>query len=135
MAAYPLPEDGDARPSRRLLVIDDDEVLLEALATVFPLRLPGVTVSTATSGQTALHRLQAEHYDLILCDLQMPRMDGLAFLQELVRVPFSPPVVLMSAHGHHDSFTQAQRHGAVAFIEKPFDRDALLTTVGKLLGL
>jgi DNA-binding NtrC family response regulator len=130
------PSAKDSAPApRRLLIIDDDETLLEALAGIFPLRLPSVIVQTVQSAHAGLQLLQAEHYDLILCDVRMPDKDGLAFLQELARVPFSPPVVLMTAHGDHHSLAQAQRHGATAFIEKPFDREELVTTVARLLGL
>jgi CheY-like chemotaxis protein len=92
----------DAKPSapvaqaRRLLLIDDDFNLLLALAVIFRLQLPSVTVSTAVSGPIGLHRVQQEQYDLIVCDVRMPGMDGLTFLQEVKKLPFHPPVVLIS---------------------------------------
>jgi DNA-binding NtrC family response regulator len=136
MAAHP-----DAKPSapaaqaRRLLLIDDDFNLLLALAVIFRLQLPSVTVSTAVSGPIGLHRVQQEQYDLIVCDVRMPGMDGLTFLQEVKKLPFHPPVVLISGQGDPEIVARAQQHGAVAFIQKPFDRDQFLTTVAKLLRL
>jgi CheY-like chemotaxis protein len=134
VAAHPLLKD-DRLPARRLLVIDDDEALLHALATAFPLRLPCITVSTAISGDAALQHLQHERYDLILCDVRMPNMDGLTFLQQVTQLPFCPPVALITGDGDRFMSEQARRHGAVAFIKKPFEREEFLRTVAKLLGL
>ena len=81
-----------------ILVVDDDSDARDALEVI--LRREGYTVLTAASGEKALDLLQQQHVDVLLCDVKMPNMDGLAVLRHVKAAESSLVVVMMS--GHHD---------------------------------
>lgn len=89
----------------------------------------GFEVATARDGVTALEELGAGDFDVIVLDLQMPRMDGRAFFREMTARGHNPPVVILSAYGAQE----AQRELAVAAsVPKPFDPDDLIETVRRV---
>ncbi|WP_447976697.1 response regulator [Candidatus Nitrospira bockiana] len=108
---------------RRLLIIDDAPALLEALSGCLQFRVPGCEIETCSSAQEALTRLIRERYDLILTDLKMPGMDGLAFLDEVKELCPGTSVALMTGHGRGPVKEAAEHKGAIAYVEKPFDRE------------
>ncbi len=114
-----------------VLVVDDDPDLLEAVCDI--LEVEGYRVSRARNGREALERVAETRPDLILLDLMMPVMDGLAFARELrVREERAPvPVVVISADGNPD---HAAGVGARGFLAKPFDLEALLAMVASAAG-
>ena len=110
--------------STRVLVIDDDAALLRMLSLC--LSTAGIQVTTADGGHSGLDRLQDNHFDVIVLDLQMPRMDGRSFYHEMESRGHEAPVIILSAYGAE----QARRElGAAAAIAKPFDPDTLVETV------
>ena len=119
----------------RLLIIDDDRALLEALSAALHLRLPSLMVETIPSARDALRRLETQDYGAILSDIRMPDMDGFAFLAALQALPRHPPVVMIT--GQSDTRLRELAHdcGALTFIEKPFEREDIVKTVARLLGL
>src|SRR6267143_3716089 len=107
----------------RVLIVDDDPALLQALPEALQLRMDGVTVDVADSAAAALGRIVARDYDAIVTDIKMPGMDGLALLAEIrTRWP-DTPTLLITGHGEHDLVVDALRGGAYDFIQKPIDRD------------
>src|SRR5467141_4179929 len=107
----------------RVLIVDDDPALLQALPETLRLRMDGVTVDVADSAAAALGRIVARDYDAIVTDIKMPGMDGFALLAEIrTRWP-DTPTLLITGHGEHDLVVDALRGGAYDFIQKPIDRD------------
>jgi DNA-binding NtrC family response regulator len=93
----------------RVLLVDDDAALLQALPKAIGLRLEGVTVDTCDNAADALKRLAATDYDAIISDIKMPGMDGLALLAEIRAVRPDTPTLLITGHGQHDLAVQALR--------------------------
>ena len=85
----------------KILIIDDEASLRHMLRLV--LEREGYSVSDAANGVEALTRLNQETFDLILCDVRMPEMDGLTFLREVSQRSPAPTVIMMSAYGTIDS--------------------------------
>jgi CheY-like chemotaxis protein len=114
-----------------VLVVDDDPDILEAVCDV--LAGEGYRVARARHGREALARVAEERPDLVLLDMMMPVMDGLAFARELQAAGRSPPipVVVISADGDAE---RAGGVGAREFLPKPFDLDALLDAVRRSAG-
>ena len=112
-----------ALPSLRVLIVDDDTALLEALPEALRLRMGGVTVETADSAAAALERIAQQEYDAIVTDIKMPGMDGLELLDEIrIRHP-DIPTLIITGHGDNELVVHALRGGARDFIQKPIDRD------------
>ena len=114
---------------RRVLIVDDDPALLQALPEVLRLRMTGVTVDTADSAAAALERIAGQDYDAIVTDIKMPGMDGLALLAEVrTRCP-QTPTLMITGHGEHDLVVQALRGGAYDFVQKPIDREYFIASL------
>ena len=111
----------------RVLVIDDDQALLRMLR--LSMASDGLQVATARDGVDALEQLSQADYDVVILDLQMPRMDGRTFYREMISRGHNPKVVILSAYGAEE----AQRELKVAAaVPKPFDPDVLIETVRKV---
>ena len=108
----------------RVLLVDDDPALLQALPEALRLRMAGVTVETADSAAAALDRIAARDYDAIVTDIKMPGMDGLELLAELRMQRPDTPTLMITGHGEHDLVVHALRGGAYDFVQKPIDRDS-----------
>jgi DNA-binding NtrC family response regulator len=112
-----------------ILIVDDDPALLQALPEALRLRMNGVMVDVADSGAAALDRIAALDYDVIVTDIKMPGMDGLALLAEIrLRQP-DTPTLMITGHGEHDLAVQALRGGAYDFVQKPIDRDSFVASL------
>lgn len=117
----------------RLLVVDDSKISRLMLADF--LKRLGYQVEQAESGEQALARLQAEHFDLLLLDVQMPGMSGHQVLEKLRETPLfhQLPVIVVSASTGLDIVVSCIQAGAEDFITKPFERTLLRTRVEALL--
>ena len=107
----------------RVLIVDDDLALLEALPQALQLRMGGVTVETADAASAALDRIADQDYDAIVTDIKMPGMDGLALLSEIRTRRPDTPTLIITGHGENELVVRALRGGACDFIQKPIDRD------------
>jgi len=101
----------------RVLLVDDEALYVESLAKV--LRRRGLDPETAHDGPDALARLQGADFDVIVLDLRMPGMDGIATLEEIRRRDAITPVLLLSGHADVTRATSALKSGAVDFLTKP----------------
>jgi DNA-binding response OmpR family regulator len=120
-------------PALRLLVIDDDPVIVELLRVNF--EIEGFEVLTAADGEEGLERARADHPDLVLSDIMMPRLDGLQLLTELRADPATSrlPVVLLSAKAQNTEVERGLALGADDYVTKPFDPMELLDRVNAIL--
>src|SRR5919204_3014632 len=117
----------------RILVVDDDLALLEALPRALRLRLDGVEIDTVDNAPDALARIERTDYDAIVSDIKMPGMDGLAVLGEIRRLRPKTPTLLITGHGEHDLAVQALRGGAYDFVQKPIDRDYFVASLDRAI--
>ena len=115
--------------SQRILVIDDEESLRHMLQTL--LGKEGYDVRTAANGQEALELLDAEPFDFALCDVRMPKLDGLGLLDAMEGRSNRPTFIMMSAYGAIDTALEAMKKGAYDFIGKPFKSDEVILTLRK----
>ncbi len=113
----------------RLLIVDDDADLRQSLSLL--IREAGYDVVAEADAEAALRRAVAEDFDLILCDVRMPRLDGLAFLRQYRSEHGSAILILMSAYGSEDAAIAAMREGAYDYLRKPFKADEVLLTLRK----
>ncbi len=113
-----------------VLVVDDEKTLRTSL--VMNLKLVGYNVTDIENPETALELIQDRVFDIVLCDLQMPEMDGLAFIEQCKATNPEIAIVLMTGYGSHDIAVEALRIGAYDYLSKPFDQDELILTLKKI---
>lgn len=117
----------------RILLVDDDASLLKLMS--MRLRSQGYEVDTADSAEGALDRLRQQRADLVLSDLRMAGMDGLALFERIQSQWLGLPVIIMTAHGTIPDAIQATRSGVFSFLTKPIDKDELFATIEHALSL
>ncbi len=117
---------------RSLLIVDDELDMLQLLKRSLGPDL-NCDIDTASSGETALKKLNGKLYDLILADIKMPGMSGLELLEIIKRESPDITVVMMTAHARIDLAVEAIKNGAYDFITKPFDHESLLIRLEKAL--
>lgn len=116
--------------TRRLVhIVDDDEAIRRS--TGFMLRTSGFDVKTYASGVEFLKQAKAAVPGCILLDVRMPEMDGLEVQRALNAFGGAMPVIVLTGHGDVSIAVQAMRSGAVDFLEKPFEKAALLDAIGR----
>ncbi len=120
-------------PRAHLLVVDDEPSILTTLQKA--LSLEGYAVDVAGGMKVAEDKIKKRSYDLCLFDVQLPDGDGLALLETLRAAKNDTPVVMMSGHATIDTAVRATRLGALNFLEKPINTDALLITIETSLRL
>jgi len=120
------------KQAARLLLVDDDPSLLKLLG--MRLSSEGYQVTTAASGPEALRLLQKEKIDLVISDLRMDEMDGLALFGEIQKRHMGLPVIILTAHGSIPDAVSATQQGVFSFLTKPVDRDALYNAIDEALA-
>ncbi|MBX3272786.1 MAG: sigma-54-dependent Fis family transcriptional regulator [Sandaracinaceae bacterium] len=115
----------------RVLVVDDDRAVGTVLKSL--LRQAGHDARWVGAAAEALEALAHEPCDVVLTDLSMPGMDGMALLDALAARAPGVPVIMLTAHANVDNAVEAMKRGAADFLAKPFDRDEVLFTVSKAL--
>jgi DNA-binding NtrC family response regulator len=117
----------------RVLVIDDDPLLLQALPEALRLRMSGVTVDTANTAAAALDQIAAHTYDAIVTDIKMPGPNGITLLAEIrARWP-DTPTLMIAGHRDHALVVDALRGGAFDFIQKPIDHDDIAASLRRAM--
>ena len=114
---------------RRVLIIDDEENMLHMLKTI--LSKEGYEIELARDGREGLIKVVSSKFDMVLCDLRMPEMDGMAFLDGLNEKQIDQTIIMMSAYGTVDSALEAMKRGAYDYISKPFKPDEIILTLKK----
>jgi two-component system response regulator AtoC len=120
---------GDEMLGRRVLVIDDEENLRHYLQMV--LGEAGYNVEIAQDGEEAIEKMQHQAWDIILCDIRMPKMDGMAFLTRVKTQGLEGTIIMMSAYGTVDTAVEAMKIGAYDYVSKPFNADEIILTIKK----
>lgn len=115
----------------RLLIIDDEPAMRHLLRTI--LEEEGYQVEEAENGQQGLISLSSETFDLILCDIRMPELDGMGFIKKALTNNPALTIVMMSAYGSLETALQCMQHGAYDYISKPFRPDEVVLTIKKAL--
>jgi len=117
--------------SQRILVVDDEEIIRESLS--FILTKEGYAVDEAANGKEALKKHEAEPYDIVITDIEMPEMRGVELLDRIRRETPEALVVIITAFGSIETAVAALRKGAADYVLKPINFDDLLHRVKKLL--
>ncbi|MDD4754555.1 MAG: sigma-54 dependent transcriptional regulator [Prolixibacteraceae bacterium] len=111
----------------KILVIDDERSIRNTLKDI--LEYEKYEVDLAEDGKQGIDRAKHSEYDIILCDIKMPGMDGIEVLEQLYANNPDTPVVMISGHGNIDTAVESIKKGAYDFIEKPLDLNRLLITI------
>ncbi|TXH22453.1 MAG: sigma-54-dependent Fis family transcriptional regulator, partial [Chitinophagaceae bacterium] len=111
----------------KILVIDDDITIRKTLTEI--LNFEGYAVVDAEDGIEALAKFEAEHFNVVLCDIKMPKMDGMEFLEKALEINADIPIIMISGHGTIETAVEAVKKGAFDFISKPPDLNRLLITI------
>lgn len=114
---------------KRILVVDDDKITRESIKEI--LLIHDYIAEVESNGASALKRLEKENYDMVFCDVVMPNMDGIEFLQKVISKGFETIVVMMSGFSSIDNAVKAMSLGAYDYITKPFKSDEIILTIRK----
>ncbi len=110
-----------------ILIIDDEKAIRKTLTEI--LSFEGYKIEEASDGEEGLKKFREKNYDLVLCDIKMPRLDGIEFLQKAGEINADVPVIMISGHGNIETAVEAVKKGAFDFISKPPDLNRLLITI------
>lgn len=113
-------------PPVRILVVDDDEISRKILQDT--IEQEGIEISLAANGLEGLKRLLVEPFDIVLTDLNMPRMDGLTLLREIRKLYPHILVIIITGYGSLNSAIDAIRNGAYDYVQKPFTTEEMRVT-------
>ena len=111
----------------RILIVDDEASIRETLKEI--LTYEGYEVDLAEDGAQALEMLRKTEYDVALCDIKMPKIDGLELLDRVKGIADDVSFIMISGHGTIETALEATKRGAYDFISKPPDLNKLLITV------
>lgn len=120
--------------AKRIMSVDDSPSVRQMVT--FSLEAAGYQVATASDGQEALDMLKAQSADMVITDLNMPRMDGLTLIKELRALSTFKftPIILLTTESQADRKEAGKTAGATGWIVKPFQQEQLLAVVKKVLG-
>ena len=111
----------------KILVVDDERAIRNSLKEI--LSDEGYEVDTAEDGAAGFTLAEREHYNIIFCDIKMPGMDGIEFLDKVMEAGLDSAVVMISGHGDIDTAVECIKKGAFDFIQKPLDLNRILITI------
>ncbi len=111
----------------RILVIDDERSIRNTLKDI--LEYEKYEVDLAEDGNKAIEKIRTAEYDIVLCDIKMPGLDGIEVLERMNMLTPDTPVVMISGHGNIDTAVESIKKGAFDYIEKPLDLNRLLITI------
>jgi two-component system nitrogen regulation response regulator NtrX len=114
-----------------ILIIDDEKAIRNVLKEI--LTSEGFVVDEATDGEEGLKKFTSGSYDVVLCDIKMPKLDGIEFLQKVIDTQTEIPVIMISGHGNIETAVDAVKRGAFDYIAKPPDLNRLLITIRNAL--
>ena len=113
----------------KILVIEDEAAIRRVLKKILTEESKDYIVEEAEDGLEAMEKIKEEDYDLVLCDIKMPKMDGVEVLQATKKIKPEIPIVMISGHGDLETAVDTMKMGAFDYISKPPDLNRLLNTV------
>jgi two-component system, NtrC family, nitrogen regulation response regulator NtrX len=114
-----------------ILIIDDEKSIRKTLSEI--LSYEGYKIDEAVDGEEGLKKFSEKTYDVVLCDIKMPKLDGIEFLDRSKLINADVPVIMISGHGNVDTAVEAVKKGAFDYISKPPDLNRLLITLRNAL--
>ena len=116
-----------------ILIVEDEDAIRRVLIKVLSEENPKYKLDEAPDGEKAISLIKTQHYDLVLCDIKMPKKDGIEVLEFVSSYDSSIPIIMISGHGDLKTAVKAMRMGAYDYIEKPPDLNNLLNSVRSAL--
>lgn len=110
-----------------ILIIDDERAIRKTLSEI--LSFEGYKLEEAADGEEGLKKFREKNFDVVLCDIKMPKLDGIEFLQKAGEINPDVPIIMISGHGNIETAVEAVKKGAYDFIQKPPDLNRLLITI------
>ncbi len=110
-----------------ILIIDDEKAIRKTLTEI--LSFEGYKIEEAADGEEGLKKFKDKTYDVVLCDIKMPKLDGIEFLQKAGETNPDVPIIMISGHGNIETAVEAVKKGAYDYISKPPDLNRLLITI------
>lgn len=117
----------------KILIIDDNESLRYTLESV--LEENGFDPTSVEDGLKAIELLKTKSFDLVICDMKMPKMDGMQILAEVKKIDPELPFIILTAFGDIKNAVEAMKQGASDYLTKPFDNDGMILTLRKALEI
>ncbi len=117
----------------KILIIEDEAAIRRVLVKILSEESDTYEVLEAEDGLEGIEKIKKEDYDLVLCDIKMPKMDGVEVLEAVKKIKPEVPIVMISGHGDLDTAVNTMRLGAFDYISKPPDLNRLLNTVRNAL--
>ena len=110
-----------------ILIIDDEKAIRKTLSEI--LSFEGYKIEEASDGEEGLKKFKDKPFDVVLCDIKMPKLDGIEFLQKAGESNSDTPIIMISGHGNIETAVEAVKKGAYDYISKPPDLNRLLITI------
>ncbi len=114
-----------------ILIIDDEKAIRKTLGEI--LSYEGYKITEAVDGEDGLEKYSNNSYDIVLCDIKMPKLDGIEFLEKAKTINADTPIIMISGHGNIETAVEAVKKGAYDYISKPPDLNRLLITLRNAL--
>ena len=110
-----------------ILIIDDEVAIRKTLTEI--LGYEGYKIDEASDGEEGLRKFKEKAYDIVLCDIKMPKLDGIEFLERAKEINHETPIIIISGHGNIETAVEAVKKGAFDYISKPPDLNRMLITL------
>ncbi len=110
-----------------ILIIDDEKSIRKTLTEI--LTYEGYKIDEASDGEEGLKKFKEKNFDLVLCDIKMPKLDGIEFLERAKEINDEVPIIIISGHGNIETAVEAVKKGAYDYISKPPDLNRMLITL------
>ncbi|HVZ97708.1 MAG TPA: sigma-54 dependent transcriptional regulator [Chitinophagaceae bacterium] len=110
-----------------ILIIDDEKSIRKTLTEI--LSYEGYKIEEASDGEEGLRRFKEKNFDIVLCDIKMPKIDGIEFLEKAKEINSEVPIIIISGHGNIETAVEAVKKGAYDYISKPPDLNRMLITL------
>ena len=117
----------------KILIVEDEPAIRRVLKNILTEESESFQLFEAADGQEALSTIQEQDFDLVICDIKMPKMDGVELLEAVKKIKPEIPFIMISGHGDLETAVDAMRKGAFDYVQKPPDLNRLLNTVRNAL--